>query len=213
MHSVQERESVQLVRSAGTAGFNRRSFLAAGAAATATTALATSSAMALTQGYPVGPEPMRYPSPVWKVLDDRFKKYIIGNTPLMREATGFLWAEGPAWDGVGRYVVFSDIPNNRQMRWDEVTGEVTLLRTPSNFSNGNTFDWQGRQLSCEHQTARVVRYEYEGDPTILAESFDGKPTASGPMSTATSGAAPASAARASTASTSTPRMAPRSARS
>ena len=60
------------------------------------------------------------------------------------------------------------------MRWDEVTGKVTPLRTPSNFSNGNTFDWQGRQISCEHQTARVVRYEYQGEPTILAATFEGK---------------------------------------
>ncbi len=82
---------------------------------------------------------------------------MIGNTPLVREWTGSLWAEGSAWNGVGRYVVFSDIPNNVQMRWDEATGKVSLLRSPSNFSNGNTFDWQGRQISCEHQTARVVR--------------------------------------------------------
>ena len=129
----------------------------------------------MTGGFPLGPEPIRYPSAVWKVHDDRFKKYMIGNTPLVREWTGALWAEGPAWNGVGRYVVFSDIPNNRQMRWDEVTGTVTPLRTPSNFANGNTFDWQGRQVTCEHQTARVVRYEFQGDPTTLAESFDGKP--------------------------------------
>ncbi len=155
-------------------GVSRRSFLAAGTAAAATAALARP-AHALSQGFPLGPEPIRYPSAVWKVHDDRFKKYIIGNTPLVREWTGSMWAEGPAWDGVGRYVVFSDIPNNRQMRWDEVTGNVTLLRTPSNFSNGNTFDWQGRQLSCEHSTARVVRYGYQGEPTVLAERFDGKP--------------------------------------
>jgi gluconolactonase len=152
----------------------RRSFLG-GATALAAAAAVPSAASAVEWGYPVGFEPARYPSSVWKVLDDRFKKYMIGNTPLQRAWTGSLWAEGPAWDGVGRYVVFSDIPNNRQMRWDEVTGKVSLLRTPSNFSNGNTFDWQGRQISCEHQTARVVRYEYEGDPTILAETFDGKP--------------------------------------
>lgn len=154
-------------------GIDRRSFLAAVAAAAATKVLAPS-ASAQTQGFPIGPEPIRYPSGVWKVLDDRFRKYTIGNTPLVREWTGSLWSEGPAWHGVGRYVVFSDIPNNRQMRWDEVTGTVTLLRTPSNFSNGNTFDWQGRQISCEHQTARVVRYEYQGEPTILAEAFEGK---------------------------------------
>ena len=108
------------------------------------------------------------------MLDERFSKYMIGNTPLVREWSGALWAEGPAWNGVGRYVVFSDIPNNVQMRWDEATGKVTQLRAPSNFSNGNTFDWQGRQISCEHQTARVVRYEYQGEPTILAVDLRGQ---------------------------------------
>ena len=165
------RGSATLVSS--RASVSRRGFLTAGAAAAVATAL-PEAVLAVTQGFPVGPAPIRYPSAVWKVLDDRFKKYMIGNTPLIREWTGSLWAEGPAWNGVGRYVVFSDIPNNRQMRWDEVTGEVTLLRTPSNFSNGNTFDWQGRQLSCEHSTARVVRHEYQGEPTVLAESYDGK---------------------------------------
>jgi len=152
---------------------SRRSMLTAGAAAAA--AALSAPVRALTQGFPLGPEPIRYPSAVWKVHDERFKKYIIGNTPLVREWTGSLWAEGPAWNGVGRYVVFSDIPNNRQLRWDEVSGRVTLLRTPSNFSNGNTFDWQGRQLSCEHSTARLVRYGYQGEPTVLAERYDGKP--------------------------------------
>ena len=152
---------------------NRRTFLTAGASAAAATALSRS-AFAQTQGFAVGPEPIRYPSSVWKVLDDRFNKYMIGNTPLVREWTGGMWAEGPAWNGVGRYVVFSDIPNNVQLRWDEVTGKVTQLRTPSNFSNGNTFDYQGRQISCEHQTARVVRYEYQGEPTVLASTYDGK---------------------------------------
>jgi gluconolactonase len=150
----------------------RRGFLSASAAAM--TSALTMGASAQSQSFPLGPQPTRYPSAVWKILDDRFKKYMIGNTPLVREWTGALWAEGPAWNGVGRYVVFSDIPNNRQMRWDEVTGNVTPLRTPSNFSNGNTFDSQGRQISCEHQTARVARYEYRGEPTILAAMFEGK---------------------------------------
>ena len=118
--------------------------------------------------------PIRYPDPVWKVVDERFRKYVINNTPLRREWTGALWAEGPAWNGIGRYVVFSDVPNNRQMRWDEVTGTVTLLRSPSSFSNGNTFDFQGRQISCEQATARVVRYEWEGDPVVLAATYEGK---------------------------------------
>ena len=152
---------------------NRRSFLSSGAAAVAG-ALAAPSALAQSQRLPLGPEPSRYPSSVWKVLDPRFSKYMIGNTPLIREWTGALWAEGPAWNGVGRYVVFSDIPNNVQLRWDEATGKVTTLRSPSNFSNGNTFDWQGRQVSCEHQTARVVRYEYQGPPTVLASTYEGK---------------------------------------
>jgi gluconolactonase len=153
--------------------FGRRSFLSAGVTAAAATVLARDG-WAQQQRYPVGPEPIRYPSGVWKVLDNRFNKYMVGNTPLVREWTGALWAEGPAWHGVGRYVVFSDIPNNRQMRWDEATGQVSVLRAISNFSNGNTFDWQGRQISCEHHPARVVRYEYQGEPTILAETFEGK---------------------------------------
>ena len=106
----------------------RRAFLSAGAAA-ATSCLAPL-VSAQSQGFPIGPEPTRYPSGVWKVLDERFRKYMIGNTPLIREWTGALWAEGPAWNGVGRYVVFSDIPNNVQLRWDEATGKVTPLRPP-----------------------------------------------------------------------------------
>ena len=93
-------------------GVDRRGFFSAGVAAAAT-AVVSRSAWAQTQGFPIGPEPIRYPSSVWKVLDQRFSKYMIGNTPLVREWTGALWAEGPAWNGVGRYVVFSDIPNNR----------------------------------------------------------------------------------------------------
>ncbi len=155
------------IRPAG--GLGRRAFLAAAAA---TQAVGTA---AFGRDLAPGSEPVRYPDPAWKVVDERFRKYMIGNTPLRREWTGSLWAEGPAWNGVGRYVVFSDIPNNRQLRWDEVTGAVTPLRTASNFSNGNTFDFQGRQISCEHATARVVRYEWEGDPVVLAATFEGKP--------------------------------------
>ena len=132
------------------------------------------SAFGQTQGFALGPEPIRYPSGVWKVLDERFRKYMIGNTPLVREYTGLLWAEGPAWNGVGRYVVFSDIPNNVQMRWDESTGKVTQLRGSVNFSNGNTFDYQGRQISCEHGNRRVTRTEHDGSITVLAERFEGK---------------------------------------
>jgi gluconolactonase len=96
------------------------------------------------------------------------------NAPIQRLWTGALWAEGPAWNAVGKYLVWSDIPNNRQLRWIEDDGRVTVFRSPSNNSNGNTFDFQGRQLSCEHVTRRVVRYELDGSVTIIASQFDGK---------------------------------------
>jgi gluconolactonase len=96
------------------------------------------------------------------------------NAPIQRLWTGTLWAEGPAWSGQGRYLVWSDIPNNRQMRWSEDDGHVSVFRMPSNNSNGNTFDFQGRQLSCEHLTRRVVRYENDGTSTVLADNFGGK---------------------------------------
>src|SRR5260370_1151167 len=81
---------------------------------------------------------------------------------INRLYAGLMWAEGPAWSAQGRYLLWSDIPNNRQMRWSEDDGRVTVFRSPSNNSNGNSFDFQGRQLSCEHLTRRVVRYEHDG---------------------------------------------------
>ena len=93
---------------------------------------------------------------------------------IKRLWTGALWAEGPAWSGLGRYLVWSDIPNNLQLRWLEDDGRVTVFRNPSNNSNGNTFDFQGRQLSCEHLTRRVVRYEHDGSITVIADAFEGK---------------------------------------
>ncbi len=96
------------------------------------------------------------------------------NAPIQRLWTGALWSEGPAWNAQGRYLVWSDIPNNRQLRWLEDNGQVSVFRTPSNNSNGNTFDFQGRQLSCEHLGRRVVRYELDGSVTIIASQFDGK---------------------------------------
>jgi gluconolactonase len=88
---------------------------------------------------------------------------------------GTLWAEGPAWNGVGKYLIWSDIPNNVQLRWLEEDGHVSTFRQPAGNSNGNTFDYQGRQISCEHGNRRVVRYEYDGTTTVLADSWDGKP--------------------------------------
>ena len=119
-------------------------------------------------------EPVRYPDPDVKVLDPRFAKYRVVNTTIQRLYSGTLWAEGPAWSGVGRYLLWSDIPNNIQLRWIEETGRVSVFRNPSSYSNGNTFDFQGRQISCEHGNRRVVRYEHDGSLTVLADSYGGK---------------------------------------
>ena len=121
-----------------------------------------------------GNSPLGYPDRDIVALDSRFRKYMLFNTPIVRHHVGTLWAEGPAWNGVGRYLVWSDIPNNQQLRWIEDDDRVTVFRSPSGHSNGNTFDHEGRQLSCEHGGRRVVRYEYNGDVTVIAESFKGK---------------------------------------
>jgi gluconolactonase len=121
-----------------------------------------------------GREPVRYPDPDIIALDDRFRRYIIFNTVIRRLHTGTMWAEGPAWNGVGRYLVWSDIPNNVQLRYIEDDGRVTVFRNPSGYSNGNTFDREGRQLSCEHGGRRVVRYEHSGALTVIASTYQGK---------------------------------------
>jgi gluconolactonase len=122
-----------------------------------------------------GKKPVRYPDPDLIVLDKRFEKYRIGNTPIQRLYTGLLWAEGPAWSAGGQYLVWSDIPHNVQMRRLEEDGHVSVFRNPSGYSNGNTFDYEGRQLSCEHGNRRVVRYEHNGSVTVLADKWQGKP--------------------------------------
>lgn len=148
----------------------RRSFLAAGAA------LAGYSAIKATARDFDTNQPTRYPDPDIVTLDPRFKKYAIGNTPIQRlyHSPNMMWAEGPAWNGVGRYLLWSDIPNNIQLRWLEEDGHVSVFRNPAGNSNGNTFDFQGRQISFEHGNRRVVRYEYDGTITVLADKFDGK---------------------------------------
>ncbi len=156
-----------------SAGLNRRAFLSSAALAAAGAALAPAAA-ALDRDWS-GQSPVRYPDPDIVVIDDRFKKYKIGNTPIQRLYTGTLWAEGTAWCGVGRYLLWSDIPNNVQMRWLDEDGHVSVFRNPAGNSNGNTFDWEGRQISCEHGNRRVVRYEHNGSITVLAESWQGKP--------------------------------------
>jgi gluconolactonase len=122
-----------------------------------------------------GREPVRYTDPDFIALDKRFEKYILGNTPIQRLWTGALWAEGPAWCGAGRFLLWSDIPNNRQMRWLEEDGHTSVFRSPSEYSNGNTFDFEGRQISCQHGMRRVVRYETDGKATVIADKWQGKP--------------------------------------
>jgi gluconolactonase len=121
-----------------------------------------------------GRDPVRYPDPDIVALDARFRRYIIGNTPIRRLHTGTMWAEGPAWNGVGRFLVWSDIPNNIQLRLIDDDSRVSVFRNPSGYSNGNTFDHDGRQLSCEHGGRRVVRYEHSGAITVIAEKFQGR---------------------------------------
>ncbi len=149
----------------------RRSFLAAAAGAMGLAAME-----AAARDYGPGTQPVRYPDPDIVTLDPRFKKYALGNTPIQRlyHSPNMMWAEGPAWNGVGRYLLWSDIPNNVQMRWLEEDGHVSTFRSPAGNSNGNTFDFQGRQISFEHGTRSVVRYEYDGSKTVLADKFDGK---------------------------------------
>jgi gluconolactonase len=150
---------------------HRRTFLAATFAASAGAVLRTLSA----RDYGPNAPPVRYPDPDIVALDDRFKQYKLGNTPIQRLHTGTLWAEGPAWNGVGKYLLWSDIPNNVQYRWLEEDGHVSVFRSPAGNSNGNTFDFEGRQIACEHGNRRVVRYEYNGKLTVLADKWQGKP--------------------------------------
>jgi gluconolactonase len=117
----------------------------------------------------------RYPDPAIKIIDPTFARYRIAQTKVERIASGMRWCEGPVWVGDGRYLLWSDIPNNRIMKWDEESGRVSVYRKPSNNGNGNTRDRQGRLLTCEHDTRRVTRTEYDGRITVLADRFEGKP--------------------------------------
>ena len=115
-----------------------------------------------------------YPDPAIHALDPRFEKYWLKLSAVERLATGLRWAEGPVWFGDGRYLLCSDIPNQRIIKWEEETGAVSIFRKPSNFANGNTRDRQGRLVTCEHGGRRVTRTEYDGSITVLMDSFDGK---------------------------------------
>ena len=117
----------------------------------------------------------RYPDPRVEVLHDAFMKYRIFSSSVEMLGSGMRWAEGPVWFGDGRYLLVSDIPNNRIMRYDEATGAWGVFRSPSNFANGLSRDAQGRLLTCEHGGRRITRTEYNGQITVLADQFDGKP--------------------------------------
>ena len=110
----------------------------------------------------------------FEIVDPAFAAYVIGNAPLKQIATGFDWAEGPVWFGDAGCLLFSDIPGNRILRWTPGHG-LTTFRAPSNHSNGNTRDRQGRLVSCEHDSRRVTRTELDGTITVLIDRFQGKP--------------------------------------
>ncbi len=119
--------------------------------------------------------PEIYPDPDILVVDPSFNQYLVGLTAIHRLWTGFKWAEGPAWSGEGQYLVFSDVKGDTQYRYIWETGRVTPYRKPSYNSNGNTFDFQGRQISCQDFFRRVVRWEPDGSMTVIADQFEGKP--------------------------------------
>jgi gluconolactonase len=127
------------------------------------------------EGAPLWRPAESYPDPAIRTLDPRFDRIRPPfNAAIERLASGFRWAEGPVWFGDGRYLLCSDIPNNRIMRWDEQTGAVAVFRQPSNHANGNTRDRQGRLVTCEHLGRRVTRTEYDGSITVVLDRFDGK---------------------------------------
>jgi gluconolactonase len=119
--------------------------------------------------------PVRYPDPAVQVLDARFGAYVVGNAAVERIATGCRWSEGPVWFGDHGCLLWSDIPNNRIMRWDERSAAVSVFRQPADNSNGHTRDRSGRLVSCEHLTRRVTRTEPDGRRTVILDRFEGRP--------------------------------------
>ncbi len=117
---------------------------------------------------------VRYPDPAIEALDKRFISYRHGNAAVERLFTGCRWAEGPVWFGDARCLIWSDIPNNRMLRWNEESGAVSVFRSLSHNSNGNTRDRQGRLVTCEHSSRRVTRTEHDGSITVLMDSYGGK---------------------------------------
>jgi gluconolactonase len=142
---------------------SRRTFLAAATAGVASRALAQWE-----------PSP-RYPDAAVKILDPGFTRYRLPLAKVERLGTGFRWCEGPVWFGDGRFLLWSDIPNNQILKWEEETGAISVFRKPSGNANGNTRDRQGRLLTCEHGNRRVTRTEHDGRLTVIADGYEGKP--------------------------------------
>jgi len=150
---------------------SKREFLKAGAGVAALATMPRAVAQTAAAWQPS----QRYPDPAVKIVDPGFARYRLGLAKVERIASGMRWCEGPVWIGDGRYLLWSDIPNNRIMKWEEETGAVSVFRKPSNNANGNTRDRQGRLLTCEHDLRRVTRTEHDGSITVIADRFDGKP--------------------------------------
>ena len=119
------------------------------------------------------PTTVLYTDPAMEVFGQRFKKYVAGTNGIRRLWTG-VWTEGPVYFGDMHCVIFSDVPNDRLMRYDELTGHTSVFRVPGNFPNGGTHDRQGRLLTCEQGFRGLTRTEYTGDITVLADSYQGK---------------------------------------
>ena len=151
---------------------DRRSFLKTAATIAAGTMISPGKITSESEGSDVIQK--RYPDPSIVIIDKRFEKYFQTNAAVECLWTGARWAEGPVWFGDGRFLLFSDLPNNNILRWTEETGKVSVFRNPSNKTNGNTRDRQGRLISCEHDTQRVTRTEPDGRITVLADRYQGK---------------------------------------
>lgn len=156
-----------LTNGLGSAVLSRRQILV-GAAALAATSLAKAQSVSFVTS-------PRYPDPLVQILDPSFAKYRIYSSTVEQVATGFRWTEGPVYFPKGGYLLFSDIPNNRIMKFDEATGKTSVYREKANYANGNARDRQGRLVTCEHSvTRRVTRTEHDGKITVLADNYQGK---------------------------------------
>ena len=152
---------------------DRRQFVLTGAASAAAVLSAVPAGSAGATKRDWGSMP-HYPDPDIEVLDKRFK-FSPGSAAIERVATGCRWCEGPVYFRDLRCLIWSDIPNNRMMRWNEEDGAVSVFRQPSNYANGNTRDTAGRLITCEHDTRRITRTEYDGTITVLMDRYQGKP--------------------------------------